>query len=244
MSQISTVRDTTTARLVDEGATTVPGAALLGSLDGAAWAELAAQWEDLPRDEHLADGGEWRQRRHGLLRARPAGHQGYVLEPLPAAPFQQSADLIPLYGGKARTFAPVDEGALGGPALRTLLQHDLELVARAEGERRPWRIQLHMIRVLASASEQIAPAPEGRHSDGHAYVAMHLIGRERCEGGVSRIYTAGSKVPFLITTMTAALDTVVIDDRRVEHEVTPITTSEETATRDLLLADFDPDPEG
>jgi len=61
---------------------------------------------------------------------------------------------------------------------------------------------------------------------------------------VSRIYTAGSKVPFLITTMTAALDTVVIDDRRVEHEVTPITTSEETATRDLLLVDFDPDPEG
>ena len=96
-----------------------------------------------------------------------------------------------------------------------------------------------MVRVIAASDEQVAPAPEGRHRDGHSYIAMHLIGRRNCTGGVSRVYQGRAPQPCLVTTMLEPLDTVVIDDRRVEHEVSPIQSTLGRGERDILLVDID-----
>jgi hypothetical protein len=227
--------------LVELGAATLPSIELTSRIDPAAWAELAAAWDDLPIDRHLADGGTWRLRRFGRLRATPGTRAGYQLKPLPAAPFRQSADLIPLYEGKDRDFDPIEPVTMTSPALWSLLDHDLELIAAVEGARRPWLIQLHLIRVTTGPDLDVEPAPEGRHSDGHAYVAMHLIDKRDCTGGVSHVFQPGEAEPFLVTTMQQPLDTVVVDDRRVEHQVSPITTDAGRGHRDILLVDVDPE---
>jgi hypothetical protein len=238
--------------LAGQAAALLSGADLRGKLrgadpDGQALAALRAAWDELPRDEHLADRGTWRQRRYGRLLATPeagAGATGaggrHRLSALPDEAFQQAAELIPLYQGKARRFAPVRPGTLASPALLALVGHDLDLVTRVEGGG-PRRavVGLHLIRVLADGGRGVAPAPEGRHSDGHAWIAMHQIGRHDCTGGTSSVYRPGEDSPFLVTTMQEALDTVVVDDRRVEHEVSPIRAAGRGGRRDILLVDID-----
>jgi hypothetical protein len=105
-------------------------------------------------------------------------------------------------------------------------------------------VGLHLIRVLADGGQGVAPAPEGRHSDGHAWIAMHLMGRHHCTGGTSSVYRSGEDVPFLVTTMHQTMDTVVVDDRRVEHEVSPILAAGPGGRRDILLVDIDFDQAG
>jgi hypothetical protein len=221
-----------------EGAAVLARASLSALAPGRAWSELAEAWEGLPLDEHLPRGASFRFRRFGRLAARPMD-DGYRLEPLPSAPFRQSAELIPLYGGKAREFAPIHARTLSAPALHALVDHDLELVTMAEGRRPPCQVGLHMVRVIAASDEQVAPAPEGRHRDGHSYIAMHLIGRRNCTGGISRVYEGRAPQPCLVTTMREPLDTVVIDDCRVEHEVSPIQSTLGRGERDILLVDID-----
>ena len=72
---------------------------------------------------------------------------------------------------------------------------------------------------------------------------MHLLGRHDCTGGTSSVYRPGEASPFLVTTMLQELDTVVVDDRRVEHAVSPIraATPGRTGRRDILLVDIDYD---
>lgn len=234
--------------LAGQAAAVLPGADLLGQLrgadqDGQALAALRAAWDDLPRDQHLADQGAWRQRRYGRLLGTPDG-EGHHFAALPDEAFQQAAELIPLYRGRARRFAPVRPETLASPALLALVGHDLDLVSRVEGGPRRAVVGLHLIRVLADGSQGVSPAPEGRHSDGHAWIAMHLIGRHDCTGGTSSVYRPGEDVPFLVTTMQEPLDTVIVDDRRVEHEVSPIRAAGPGGRRDILLVDIDFDREG
>src|SRR3954469_15221353 len=42
-----------------------------GSLDD--WAQFAASWDALELDEHMADGGRYRRRRHGVFTATAGG---------------------------------------------------------------------------------------------------------------------------------------------------------------------------
>ena len=233
--------------LAGQAAAAIDGVDVRRQLDGVdpggrALAGLRAAWDDLPRDEHLADGGAWRLRRYGRFSATPDG-DGHRLDVLPERPFQQSAELIPLYRGEARRFAPVLAATMANRALLALVGHDLELVARVEGGRRPAVVGLHLIRVMAAGAGDVAPAPEGRHRDGHAWIAMHLLGRDGCEGGTSRVYRPGEAEPFLVTTMERELDTVVVDDRRVEHEVSRLRAGEpgRAGRRDILLVDIDLD---
>ena len=232
-----------------QAAAALDGADVRRQLDGVdpggrLLADLRAAWEDLPRDEHLADGGAWRERRYGRLAATPDG-EGHRLEVMADQPFKQAAELIPLYKGEARLFAAVTAATVANQALLALVGQDLELVARVEGGRRPAVVGLHLIRVIATGGSDVAPAPEGRHRDGHAWIAMHLLARDGCTGGTSRVYRPGEAEPFLITTMSAELDTVIVDDRRVEHEVSPIRAAVpgRPGRRDILLVDIDLDQE-
>ena len=230
-----------------DGAASFPASILRTRVCESEGAALRAAWEDLPRDDHLPGGDDYRFRRYGRMRASPVPDGGYELVTLPPADFQQHEDLIPLYRGAARRVAPVEEATAAEPALRALIQFDLDIIAQAEGARRTLEIGLHLIRVVADlGGRRRAPAPEGRHRDGHDWIAMHLMGRRACSGGASRVYPGDAPEPLLVTTLQEPLDTLVIDDRRVEHEVTSIVALDKGAGRDMLLVDFDgPDgPDG
>lgn len=197
-------------------------------------AALQACWNDLPLDEAMPDGATYRRRRYGRLRAE-LGSDGVRLTVLPHAAFQQSAELNPIHGGRPRMFAPIPPDALLAPGVRALVGFDVTVASMVSGLR-SWAVNLHMVRIVSPRDGQGQPTPEGRHQDGHLFVGMHLLRRSGCTGGESIVYRDDEPVTRL--TMTAPLDSMMVDDHRVSHEVTPIVAVDDEGVRDMLLVDL------
>ena len=71
-------------------------------------------------------------------------------------------------------------------------------------------------------------------------MAIHLVGRQNCTGGVSRVFRKGENEPLFEHTMVNPMETIVLDDRAMEHEVSPIgPVGAGIATRDMMIIDFD-----
>ncbi len=223
------------------GVCRVPPELVRCRLEADDWVALAGAWDRLPLDPYDSQEGGTRRRRYGRMRAVPAGAGGFRLEPLPHATFIQSASLIPHYRGEARNFAPVESDIMRSLALSALLQLDLEIVAAASGQRGEARLGLHLVRTTVLAGEQRLPAPEGRHQDGHDYIAMHLIRRHCCWGGVSCVYSHGDTggSPVLNATLESSMEGLVLNDRRMEHDVTTIGSTGGQGWRDMLLVDLE-----
>ncbi|RFU85225.1 hypothetical protein DY218_18600 [Streptomyces triticagri] len=223
------------AALFHDGFAVVRAAEFRDRVSPAGLSSLQEFWENLAPDENLGDGAaeQFRYRRYGRVRARyEDGRASFT--PLPHTTFQQSAEHIPIHMGRPRHFEPVAQEDLSHPALTELLRHDLELIATGD-DRQEWEIGLHLVRTVAGETPGM-PTPEGRHRDGHDYIGMHLLGRRSCTGGESIIYRDG--LPDTRLTLRDALDSVVVIDAAVMHEVTPIAASSGQGVRDMLLADF------
>jgi len=201
------------------------------------WTEFAEYWHDLSDDKYLPKAsGQFRFRRYGQFEATIASSRNIVLTPLPPASFTQSVVDIPLYGGMSRHFAPLTDRAYQSAILRCIIRSDLRLIVAPGSRTITLRIGVHMVRVMAEAGCESNPTPEGRHRDGHDFVAMHLISRSSCIGGESLIYgTRPSAIAQF--TMSDSLDTILVNDRLVAHEVRPIRAETFDATRDMLLVD-------
>ncbi|MFD0661159.1 2OG-Fe dioxygenase family protein [Thermocatellispora tengchongensis] len=98
------------------------------------WNEFAKHWEDLPADRYvLRSHGTTRHRRIGHLLARGGTGAGVTMERAPHGAFFQSAEINSVYGGHARTFAPITAETYDNICFRSALEHDLGLVRRLEG---------------------------------------------------------------------------------------------------------------
>ena len=191
-------------------------------------------WNDLHLDEDLPDGATFRYRRYGRLRVETGPH-GVSLDVLPHVSFRQ--DSIPLWSGSERRFAPIEDRVLLHPGMAALVRFDTE-VATELSDVRAWTVGIHQIRMIARPGVQGLPTPEGRHRDGHHFVGMHLINRVHCDGGESTIYPE-RRDPVRLT-LTDPLDSMVVDDRRVTHEVSPIRATGADGVRDMLFVDINP----
>lgn len=203
--------------------------------DSAEFARFRDQWNHLAPDDAMADGGSYRLRRYSRLRATP-DEDGYRLSLLPHAAFQQ--DTVGNWRAGARVFAPIPEETLLGPLLRRLVVTDLQVVSGPQPM--PWTVGVHLVRIVASEHEPGRPTPEGRHRDGHRFVGMHLLRRDNCIGGQSTICRADGVRSRL--TLQQPLDSLIVDDTAVWHEVSPISPLPGAATglRDMLLVDLNP----
>ncbi|MDG4785114.1 2OG-Fe dioxygenase family protein [Micromonospora sp. WMMD1102] len=201
------------------------------------WREFASAWDDLPIDPYVRPSHRTsRYRRLGRLLARGDGS----VERLPTGAFVQGRDVNRVYGGQVRVFEPLLGKTHDNATFQATIAHDLDLVRQVEEKETEWVITVHAIRVIATGDAASAPAPEGRHSDGHDYVIMHLVGRENCLGGLSRLFRKGEDVPLFEHTLLAPMETLVLNDRTMEHEVTPIVPGgSSTAIRDMMIVDFE-----
>jgi hypothetical protein len=201
------------------------------------WQEFASAWDDLPVDPYVKRSHRTsRYRRLGRLLGRGDGS----VERLPNEAFIQGTDVNRVYGGQVRMFEPILEKTHHNPCFQAAIASDLELIRQVEKDDAEWHITVHTIRVMATGDTTSAPAPEGRHSDGHDYVIMHLVGRENCVGGLSRVFRKGDIEPIFEHTLLVPMETMVVDDRTMEHEVTPIGPDDgSTAIRDLMIVDFE-----
>lgn len=209
-------------------------AGALGRLPGEAVREFTDSWNDLPADAHLDAATPYRFRRYG--RFRLAGDR---LERLPHVAFFQDRAVNKVNGGVERMFAPLHERVAAGAALRTVIR---TLWDRLPGPRTGIdTCGVHQIRVTATADADGHPAPEGVHQDGHCYVAQVLIRRENVRGAESRLYDLDRHLLHRAS-LTLPMETIVLDDRRVLHGVSPLRPAPGAGTgvRDMLLVDFFP----
>jgi len=98
---------------------------------------------------------------------------------------------------------------------------------------------MHQFRIEADPRHAGLPTPEGMHRDGVDWVAVTLIGRSNVAGGVTAVADAAGQTLGSFTLETP-LDTVLLDDRRVWHGVTPVQPLDPatTAHRDVLVLTF------
>jgi hypothetical protein len=193
---------------------------------------IAAEWDDLPPDPYLKDGGHYRRRRHASL-VVDAG----ACTAVPHRPHYQSLDYNALHGGMERWFEPVAPRLVAAPAFLRLVETLAGLASTAAGERR-WFVEAHQFRI--DTAEGIGrPTPEGAHRDGVDFVAVALVQRARIIGGETRVFDAESPHGVRFT-MTEPWTLLFLDDSRVVHESTPIQpqTSDSPGYRDTLVVTF------
>ena len=137
------------------------------------WPAFAASWNELPVDEHMADHGRYRRRRHAVYAALPDQR----IERRPHQAHFQALDYNPLNGGIERWFEPIDALLGDGPSMRAILDFCRGLFDRLAVERTAWHIEAHQFRIEAAAGEPGQPTPEGMHRDGVDFVLVLLIRR-------------------------------------------------------------------
>lgn len=195
-------------------------------------APLAATWGDLPPDPHLRDGGHYRSRRHGCFEVDP--HER-TLHAVPHRAHWQPVTYNALHGGIERWFAPILPVVSAHPAFsRLLVQLGAELSRIVAVPR--WYVEAHQFRVDTTGGIG-RPTPEGAHRDGVDFVAVIMVGRHQVKGGETRVFEADG--PFGVRfTLEEPWSALVLDDRRVIHESTPIQPLDEHGYRDTLVLTY------
>jgi hypothetical protein len=201
------------------------------------WRSFAASWDDLGVDAYMADGGRYRRRRFAAYRATP---QGILRKP--HQPHYQSRDYNTLNGGVERWFEPVTQEIGNHPALTAILQTSHDLFDRMTPvELRPpaWHVEIHQFRIETRQGEEGRPTPEGMHRDGVDWVLVLMVRRENVASGETTIYDLVRR-PLGSFTLTAPLDSALVDDSRVYHGVTPVEPldPQRPAYRDVLVVTF------
>jgi hypothetical protein len=207
-----------------------------GSLDD--WATFAASWNALELDEHMADGGRYRRRRHAVFATGPDG----AIERQPHQPHYQGLDYNPLNGGIARWFAAITPEIGGGQSLGTILGFTRALFSRLAPQTPRWKIEVHQFRIEARPGNEGLPTPEGMHRDGVDFVLVLLVDRANIASGTTSIHAPDGRELGRFT-LTVPLDAALVDDSRVAHGVTPVNAIDATAPayRDVLVVTFKKD---
>ena len=184
---------------------------------GAPLAELESlrpDWDQLPPDDYLKDGGRYRTRRHACFVA-----DGGQLAQVPHRAHWQPVEYNALHGGMQRWFAPMESHTVVQPVWQLLMRRLADAASALRG-RRAWYIEAHQFRI-DTAGGIGRPTPEGAHRDGVDLVAVALVGRHNVKGGETRVFEAEGRRGERFT-MTEPWTLLLLDDARVIHESTPI----------------------
>ena len=191
---------------------------------------LQPSWNDLPPDAYLRDGGRYRRRRHSCFVV-----EGRAVQAVPYRAHWQPLEYNALHGGLERWFEPMQADVVAQPVWPRLLSA-LSAQCSAWSKVQPWFVEAHQFRI--DTTDGIGrPTPEGAHRDGVDFVAVLLVNRVRVKGGETRVFESDGPAGLRFT-MSEPWTTLLLDDRRVVHESTPIQPTGESAHRDTLVLTF------
>ena len=200
------------------------------------WESFVSSWKNLGLDLYMADGGRYRRRRFAAFHVARDD-----IKRKPHQPHYQSRDYNSLNADIERWFEPVLPEIATNPILLNLLstcQHVFDQVGYpVRGA--PWHVEVHQFHIEALKGTTGLPTPEGMHRDGVDWVCVVLVKRENVESGTTEIYDSIRNVTSGFT-LTEPLDTVLLDDSRVRHGVTPIAPLDSAGNghRDVLVLTF------
>lgn len=193
-------------------------------------AVLGGFWDDLPPDNYLRDGGHYRRRRHSSFIQEDGS-----LELAAHRAHYQPPEYNALHGGMLRMFEPVMPEVSLSPVWEQLLVAIGGVCRQARPARR-WFVEAHQFRIDTTGGIG-RPTPEGAHRDGVDFVAVLLVGRVNVKGGESRIFGIDSPNGRRFT-LSEPWTLLLMDDRRVIHETTPIQPTQAGGHRDTLVLTY------
>ncbi len=191
---------------------------------------IKADWDDLPLDNFLKDGGRYRCRRHSCF----VVEQNSVVQTAHRAHYQP-LEYNALHGGMQRLFEPMTAHTLAQPVWSKLLLAIARTCSSIKGEQ-AWYVEAHQFRI-DTRNGIGRPTPEGAHRDGVDFVAILLVARENVSGGESRIFEAAGPHGQRFT-LSEPWTLLLLDDERVIHESTPIQPTAAGGHRDTLVLTF------
>jgi hypothetical protein len=198
---------------------------------------LRESFEHLELDRYLAGGARFRWRRYGRAYWAPATD---TLRLLPHEPYFQPEAENAYAGGVAREFAPVLADTAHNPFVRALIRACFAGLPIPEAQRRQtWEVRMHQLRIVSTPQAIGLPTPEGIHQDGTDFHTLHLMRRDNVEGAVTSIHDLERR-PVCELTFRDVLDTLILQDPRVMHAVTPVLPAdgEGRAVRDVFGIDY------
>ena len=200
------------------------------TLSGCELAQLDAlklQWNSLPPDKHLKDGGHYRRRRHSCFVVDSAD----VVQS-PHRAHWQPVEYNALHGGMQRWFEPLQPEMADAAVWRQMLVWLGRVCSDRKGAQ-PWFVEAHQFRI--DTTDGICrPTPEGAHRDGVDFVAVFLVDRAGIKGGETRVFDAAGPSGQRFT-LTEGWSLLLLDDARVIHESTPIQPTGAEGHRDTLV---------
>ena len=189
--------------------------------------KLGDSWGELPADQYLKDGGRYRYRRHASMELRAS-----EVHLVPHRAHWQPLSYNALHGGMQRWFEPVSAEILSAPAWQKMLLWLAGVASKIDGSQ-TWYTEAHQFRI--DTTDGIGrPTPEGAHRDGVDWVAVFLVQRHNIKGGETRVFQANSSEGQRFT-LTAPWSLLLLNDRRVIHETTPIQPVGDYGWRDTLV---------
>ncbi|HLP97214.1 MAG TPA: 2OG-Fe dioxygenase family protein [Sideroxyarcus sp.] len=191
---------------------------------------LKPDWDDLPPDNFLKDGGKYRRRRHSCFIVEDG-----AVRQVPHRAHYQPLEYNALHGGMLRMFEPIAPHVIAQPVWTQLLRSVAQVCSSVKGEQ-PWYVEAHQFRI-DTGSGIGRPTPEGAHRDGVDFVAILFAGRENIRGGESRIFEFNGRHGQRFT-LTEPWTLLLLDDQKVIHESTPIQPAGENGHRDTLVLTF------
>jgi hypothetical protein len=201
------------------------------------WQRMLPDWDALELDRYLKNGATFRRRRYGRFSWSPTDSE---LAVLPRESYFQPEDENSYAGGIVREFAPLLPATVDNPWLRALVRTTFACLPVPDARQGSnWEVRVHQIRIVATSDQPGLPAPEGTHQDGTDFLTLHLVRRHNITGGVSTIYDL-DRNPIRSFTLMEPLDSLILEDPRVMHGVTPVFAADgqSVGTRDLIGLDF------
>lgn len=180
------------------------------------WQAFADSWHDLPADDHMGDGGAYRQRRYAAFRAGMSGYQRLRHR----SHYQERAHNC-LNGGIQRWFAPMQPATVSSDAFAQAMHCMADAVCEREGNpSSEWFVEVHQFRIMAQNGLPGLPTPEGLHHDGRDWVMILYVGGENFAGGETSV--VGARETVLRHRLGQPGEALFLDDRRLRHATSAI----------------------
>ncbi|MGA0128149.1 MAG: 2OG-Fe dioxygenase family protein [Burkholderiales bacterium] len=188
---------------------------------------LESSWNYLEKDHYLKDGGNYRSRRHASVVI-----SGNEVSRVAHRAHWQPTTYNALHGGIHRWFEPIGEEFLNSEPVKKLLTWIANTASKIDKNER-WFSEVHQFRIDTTGGIG-RPTPEGAHRDGVDWVALFLIGRHNICGGETHVFKLNSNEGYRFL-MDQPWSLILMNDRKVIHETTPIQPIDTPGWRDTLV---------
>lgn len=199
--------------------------------------QFRSWWRNLIPDENFR---QYTCRERRILRYRLAAKSPEKLEINRDPNYTSTMDYDAPYQRGINSLTYAEEDFIQSPALKAILQFDLEIALSIISSFELLEIDIHQFRVTASMGQH-SPTTSGVHQDGYNLVFMHFVGSYNVHPVSSEVFSSDAEESLLYRIeMEAFMETFVVNDTACWHRASAVKQKNRKlpAWRDMLVVSF------